>query len=86
MTAGRQGKGGASAEVDPMMTRAALAEVLRVSVDTLARWDAVGDGPVGIRIGRQVFYRAADVNEWLRARARAKAEARAPKRGKAARA
>ena len=47
---------------------------------------AAGEGPVGIRIGRQVFYRVASVNEWLRSREKAKAAARAPKRGKAARA
>lgn len=83
--AGRQSKGSAAADVDPMMTRDTLAELLDVSVYTLARWDNTGDGPVGIRIGRQVFYRVAAVNAWLRSREQAKAEARLPKRGKAAR-
>jgi hypothetical protein len=84
--AGRQSKGNAAADVDPMMTRDTLAELLGLSVDTLSRWDSIGEGPVGIRIGRQVFYRVASVNEWLRSREKAKAAARAPKRGKAVRA
>ena len=84
--AGRQTKGSSAADVDPLMTRDTLAELLGLSCETLARWDSSGEGPVGIRIGRQVFYRVASVNEWLRSREKAKAAARAPKRGKAARA
>lgn len=36
-----------------------------VSEATLRRWRATGQGPAFLRVGRQVRYRASDVDAWL---------------------
>jgi predicted DNA-binding transcriptional regulator AlpA len=50
------------------MTRAQAAAALRVTADTLYRWQRQGIGPRCGKIGGRVYYRAADVEEWLLAR------------------
>ena len=50
------------------MTRAQAAAALRVTADTLYRWQRQGIGPRCGKIGGRVYYRAADVQEWLLAR------------------
>jgi excisionase family DNA binding protein len=47
-----------------------LAEMLRVSVVTLRRWAAKGEGPKRVRIGRRICYRRATVERWLAAKER----------------
>ncbi|MES1171178.1 MAG: helix-turn-helix domain-containing protein [Actinomycetota bacterium] len=42
-----------------------LANYLAVPLATIYRWRSHGDGPIGIRVGRHVRYRAADVERWL---------------------
>ncbi|MBU9710120.1 helix-turn-helix domain-containing protein [Paenibacillus sp. AK121] len=56
--------------LDGMVSRQDLAQQLGLSADTLRRWEAEGDGPASIRVGRRVLYRVSVVNAWLRARER----------------
>lgn len=42
-----------------------LAAYLKVPVATVYSWRSKGYGPVGIRVGRYVRYRASDVEAWL---------------------
>lgn len=46
-----------------------LSTYLGVPVTTLYRWRHYGDGPRGIKVGRHVRYRVADVEAWLDANA-----------------
>jgi len=55
---------------DDLLTKAELAEVLKVSVRTIDRYVSEGGGPPYVRIGRgrgQLRWRWGDVQEWLRA-------------------
>src|SRR5438105_15841444 len=45
-----------------------LADLLRVSVRTLARWDARRIGPPKITIGKTILFDIAKLPEWLAAR------------------
>lgn len=47
----------------------ALAEMLDVSVYTVKRWRRERTGPRGVRVGKHIRYRAADVERWLEQRA-----------------
>jgi excisionase family DNA binding protein len=62
--------------MDKLMTLAEVAEMLGVPVATLYQWRYHGTGPRGIRVGRHVRYRAADVDAWLDDHASAKASDR----------
>ena len=42
-----------------------LAALIGVDVRTIAMWRARGAGPDFVRLGRQVFYRRRDVEEWI---------------------
>ena len=53
-----------------------LAEVLNVPLTTVYRWRHFNTGPVGVRLGRHVRYRRADVEAWLATRAQAEARPR----------
>jgi len=56
---------------DDLLTKAELAEVLKVSVRTIDRYISEGGGPPYVRIGRgrgQLRWRWGDVREWLRQR------------------
>ncbi len=53
-----------------------VAEVLGVPVKTLYQWRHKGVGPLGLRIGRHLRYRAADVWEWIERRAAEEASSR----------
>ena len=44
-----------------------LANELRFSVRTLARWRRLGEGPAITRLGRKIFYSRAAVDAWLAA-------------------
>ena len=46
-----------------------VAEVLGVPVTTLYQWRHKGVGPVGLRVGRHLRYRAVDISEWIDRRA-----------------
>lgn len=51
--------------LDGWFTRPELAAALRVTRDTLSRWETRQVGPPCTRIGRKVFYRRAAVEEWI---------------------
>ena len=55
--------------MDRLMTVAEVADYLGVPVATLYRWRTHQDGPRGIRVGRYVRYRRADLDSWLDRRA-----------------
>ena len=47
------------------LTPIQLAEMLSVSLSTLARWRVEGNGPVFMKAGRAVLYSWEAVTEWL---------------------
>lgn len=53
-----------------------VAEVLGVPVSTLYQWRYKGVGPVGLRVGRHLRYRAVDVSAWIDRRAAEEARSR----------
>lgn len=42
-----------------------LAEMLELNIETLQHWRQNGRGPLFTRLGKKVFYRLADVNDWI---------------------
>lgn len=42
-----------------------IATMLEVTAHTLAQWRAEKRGPAYVRLGRNVFYRLADVQAWI---------------------
>ena len=52
--------------LDGWINRAALAQELTLSVDTLQRWETRRVGPPCVRVGRKVLYRMEAVRDWLR--------------------
>lgn len=48
-----------------LMTLEQVADYLGVPVRTVYAWRATNKGPRGIRVGRHVRYRPADVEAWL---------------------
>lgn len=47
------------------MTRAELAEELKITTETLCRWNSRRQGPAPTRVGRKVLYRRDTVRAWL---------------------
>jgi hypothetical protein len=41
------------------------ARMLCVAKDTLKQWRCKGFGPAFLKLGKSVFYRTADVDEWI---------------------
>lgn len=55
---------------EELMTEQQLARLLNVSLSTVKRLRASGEGPPAIKVGRRAIrYRREDVEEWLRKRA-----------------
>ena len=50
------------------VTAGRLASLLGVTVRTLSRWDAAGNGPPKIKIGKKVLFDLDKVPEWLAGR------------------
>jgi excisionase family DNA binding protein len=50
---------------DPLLTPDELAEYLQKPKATLYAWRSRGEGPPAIRVGRDLRWRKADVEEWL---------------------
>lgn len=51
--------------MEEYLTRAEVADMLRSSVPTLARWAYLGTGPRYVVAGGKSLYRKADVEAWL---------------------
>ena len=47
------------------MTRAEVAAELKITTETLCRWNSRRFGPPPTRVGRQVYYRRETLHEWL---------------------
>jgi predicted DNA-binding transcriptional regulator AlpA len=54
--------------VDELYSVEDLARLFGVTKETVFRWNSGGTGPRRILIGRRVYYRSADVQEWINAR------------------
>lgn len=48
-----------------ILTTEEVASSLEVTEHTLAMWRSEGKGPKFVRLGRGIFYRRADVQEWI---------------------
>lgn len=48
-----------------LLTITEAAERLRVPVETLRYWRQKGSGPASFRMGRRVFYRAAELDRYV---------------------
>ena len=58
--------GGDHFTLPPVMVSAEVAQLLRISVKTLANWRSMGQGPPFIKVGGRVAYRAQAVLDWAR--------------------
>ncbi len=56
-------------EVDPgeLIPAEQAAELLHITVQTLASWRTLGRGPRWFKIGRAAFYHLTDIRTWLAA-------------------
>jgi predicted DNA-binding transcriptional regulator AlpA len=54
-------------ELAEWMTTAELAAMTRQRESTIRYWRYRGTGPRGVRFGKRVLYRVADVQEWIEA-------------------
>ena len=52
-------------EHDRLLTAEELADFLDIPIKTLYAWRSRGGGPVGLRVGRHIRYRWADVELWI---------------------
>jgi predicted DNA-binding transcriptional regulator AlpA len=55
-------------ELDPLLLPPEVAEMLRVSVKTLANWRNWKTGPAYKKFGNRIFYRQSDIKDWERKR------------------
>ena len=51
-----------------VLTAAEAADYLRIPIETMRRWRALGTGPRYARVGRHVRYRKAALDAWLQER------------------
>ena len=54
-----------TAPAGEFLTTEQLAELLQVPAQTVRAWRHYGTGPKGVRLGRHVRYRRADVDRWV---------------------
>lgn len=59
------------------------AVLLLTSVDTLATWRSQKKGPTSVKLGKRVFYTAADLAQWVQAQARSQYVAAHPEQAAA---
>lgn len=55
--------------VDRLLTMDEVAQLLRTNRQTMRYWRATGKGPKGIRVGKRVLYREADIQAFISAAA-----------------
>jgi excisionase family DNA binding protein len=62
-----EGTGGTGSTVRPdrLLSIRDVAEWLQVPVQTLYRWRYLGEGPLTLKMGKHLRYRAGDVEAWL---------------------
>lgn len=48
-----------------ILTAYELAQALEVTTETLGTWRNKGQGPKHVKLGKQVFYRLVDVEDWI---------------------
>ncbi len=53
------------AEAERLLAEGEASDVLAVSLSTLRRWRANGEGPVYVKMGRTVRYRIADIRAFV---------------------
>lgn len=53
-----------------LLTTEEAAKYLRLSPRTLERYRVTGEGPRFLKVGRLVFYRQSDLDEWLKNKSR----------------
>lgn len=56
---------GTTTAMEPLMTTAEVAQLLRTSPETVRYWRHVGKGPLWVKTGRRVVYRRGDVESWI---------------------
>lgn len=54
-----------ASELERLMTAEELAVYLGVTLRTISEWKATSYGPRRVRVGRRVFFRISDVNDWI---------------------
>lgn len=54
--------------MEELLTTEEVAGLLRTPVATIRYWRHLGTGPQGIKMGRRVLYREADVRRWIDAK------------------
>ncbi len=64
---------------DDLIVTKELAAYLRRPVATVRWWRSKGLGPPGVRLGRGIVYRRADVDAWINEQERAERERRRPR-------
>lgn len=55
----------AGTEPDELLTPQELADLCRVPLATVYRWNYLGSGPAFMKLGRHVRYLRAEVDRWL---------------------
>lgn len=51
-------------EVDDLVTTEEFAELVRVPVSTVYYWRSIRKGPRGVKVGKRVLYRRAEITTW----------------------
>lgn len=62
----QKAKGEALRQKLGLITQEELALLLEVSVDTLREWRRLKQGPDFVKTGKNVMYREADIQEWVK--------------------
>lgn len=73
--------GGDPSRIEPLLTLAELAARLSVNVQALYDLRSQGRGPRGFRVGRQLRFRASEIDAWLARMEQADAERHPAVRG-----
>lgn len=57
-----------SAVLNDYLSEPEFAEAVGRCERTVQRWRALGEGPPFTRVGREIYYHANDIRDWLRRR------------------
>ncbi len=52
-------------EEDVLFSRKEAARMLRISIATLDRWHALGEGPASVRVGARRLYRLSELRRFV---------------------